>query len=432
LKIITTHSSTDFDAFASMTAATVIYPGAIPVLPGRVNPNVRAFLSIHKDRFPSMSPREVPFDKVHCLIVVDTNSWSRLDGMSPLRDRHDLEIHLWDHHQEPGDVVPTWQRCAPVGAATTLFVQELERRKTELSPIESTLFLAGIYEDTGNLTFPGTTAQDAKAVAYLLEHQADLVVLDTILRPTYGPRQKDILFEMLTRAKRVKIKGYRVSICKMEIEGNAHGLSLVVHMYRDILNVDAAFGIFTESRKNHTIVIGRSGVDSLNVGAMMRSMGGGGHPAAGSAMLKKVNPDAVVDWITELIRGNQGSSIRIADLMSFPVTTVSPSMRMQQVAALLREKGVSGMPVVEGQKVVGIISRRDLNKLKKPSLLDAPVKAFMSRDVVTITPEKSVPEATRLMVKHDIGRLPVVEDGRLIGIVTRSDAMTYYYDLLPE
>jgi CBS domain-containing protein len=56
----------------------------------------------------------------------------------------------------------------------------------------------------------------------------------------------------------------------------------------------------------------------------------------------------------------------------------------------------------------------------------------MSTNVVTIQPGKSPIQAARVMVRHDIGRLPVVESGKLIGIITRSDAMTYFYDLLPD
>ena len=78
------------------------------------------------------------------------------------------------------------------------------------------------------------------------------------------------------------------------------------------------------------------------------------------------------------------------------------------------------------------ISRRDFRRVKKDSQLKAPVKAFMTQTVRTIDPGKSPLEAARLMVKHDIGRLPVVEEGKIIGIITRSDAMLYFYDLLPD
>ena len=119
--------------------------------------------------------------------------------------------------------------------------------------------------------------------------------------------------------------------------------------------------------------------------------------------------------------------------MSFPVVTVTDDTPMQGVAELLRSKGFTGIPVVDGSnKLVGIISRRDFRRLRKESQLSAPVKAFMSRKVFTITPGESPKTAARMMVRNDIGRLPVVKDGELLGIVTRTDAMHYFYDLLPD
>jgi CBS domain-containing protein len=180
------------------------------------------------------------------------------------------------------------------------------------------------------------------------------------------------------------------------------------------------------------MVIARSNADGFDVGAIMRSMGGGGHPGAGSAVLKSVNPDAVEDMIRSLIEGNQQASVQISDLMSFPVYTVPPDASMKEVASILRKKGCTGVPVVDREKLVGIISRRDFKKIKKESQLKAPVKAFMNTNVMTISPGKSLMHAARLMVKHDIGRLPVVDNGGIIGILTRSDAMLYLYDLLPD
>jgi CBS domain-containing protein len=164
----------------------------------------------------------------------------------------------------------------------------------------------------------------------------------------------------------------------------------------------------------------------------MRRMGGGGHPRAGSAQIKGADPDAVEQRILELIRGNQQASVPISDLMSFPVHTVTPETRMEEVALMLRTKGITGIPVVNGERVVGMISRRDFRKMRKESQIKAPVRAFMATDVLTIAPDKSLTQAAQLMVQHDVGRLPVVDNGRVIGIITRSDLMRYFYDLLPD
>jgi nanoRNase/pAp phosphatase (c-di-AMP/oligoRNAs hydrolase) len=432
MQIVTTHKNTDFDGFASVIATTLLFPGSVAVLPKTLNPNVKGFLSIHKELFATHTPGDVDVKQVERLIVVDTNSWSRLDRMEPLRARKSLEIWVWDHHVEKGSIHAHRSCIEPVGATTSLLVRELQAKRKILTPMQATLLLAGIYEDTGNLTFPSTRAEDAYAAGWLLKRKADLNILSTFLKPAYSEKHKAILFKMLQNAKRSRVKGHSVSVNQLSIEGHVDGLAVVLRMYMEIMNVDAAFGVFFEPEKNRCMVIGRSQTDELDVGTIMRSMGGGGHPRAGSAQIRGTTPDAVGQWILELIKGHQQASVQISDLMSFPVHTVTAATRMEEVAMILRAKGVTGIPVVDKGTIVGMISRRDFRKMRKESQITSPVKAYMSTEVLSIAPSQSPMQAVQLMVQHDIGRLPVVEDGRLIGIITRSDVMRYYYDLLPD
>jgi tRNA nucleotidyltransferase (CCA-adding enzyme) len=432
MQIITTHKGADFDAAASVMAAKILYPEALAVLPKSLNPNVKAFLSIHKDVFDALTPHEIELEKVMRLIVVDTNKWGRLDQMDRLKKKKNLEIFLWDHHLSEGDIDATWKCEDAVGANITLLIRGIKQQNIELTPIQATLFLAGLYEDTGNLTFPATKAEDALAAAYLLQQGADLSVLSSFLRPAYGENQRKVLTRMLQSAKKTRLGSYQISFNQVNIDGYVNNLAVVVGMYREIFDVDVAFGIFVHKERGNIIVIGRSGTNGLDVGKIMRALGGGGHPAAGSALIKSINPDDVEQMIVGLISDNQQSTVQISDLMSYPVVTVSPDIRMTQVQAILGEKGHTGLPVLDEGRLVGIISKRDFRKAKKTSALKAPVRAFMTKNVTTIEPGSSPVQAARLMIQHDIGRLPVAENGRVIGIVTRSDTMRYFYNLLPE
>jgi len=432
MRIVTTHTNTDFDALASTIAATLLYPDAVPVLPGNLNPNVKAFLSIHKDLFHTVTSRDIDLDDVKSLIVVDVNRWERLDRISALKNKDGLEILLWDHHMIEGSIRPTWSCREETGATVTLLIRQLKEQRKILTPIQATLLLAGIYEDTGNLSFSSTTAEDAFAAGYLIERKADLTVLNTFLKPAYGEKQKDILFRMLQSAQRTHVGGHRICINRQQIEGHVDSLAVVVKMFREILNVDAAFGIFANKEKDRCIVIGRSDATGLDVGEVMRRLGGGGHHGAGSALLRAADPEVVEQFLTGLIDGEKHAVARVSDLMSFPVTAVSPTTTLRETAMLLREKGYSGFPVVENEKLVGVISRRDFRKIRGEKQLGLPVKAFMSTRLKTILPGKSPADAARMMVKHDIGRLPVIENGKIIGVMTRSDAMLYFYDLVPD
>ncbi|MEM5785753.1 MAG: CBS domain-containing protein [Syntrophobacteraceae bacterium] len=432
MQLIIPHKNVDFDALASLAAASMLYEGARPVLPTSVNQNVRSFLAIHKDLFSFEAVKNIDPQRVERLIVVDTNRWARLEGCKSLAQRRDLEIHLWDHHPGEGDIEAAWKCAEPIGATVTLLVEALKEKGIEFSTIHATLLLAGIYEDTGHLTFPTTTPRDLRAAAYLLEKHADLKVIQTILRPTYGPKQKEVLLQLLSDARRVDFNGFKMSVGKLDIEGFIPGLAEVVSMYRSVVNVDVAFGIFKDTQKDRCMVIGRSGIDSFDVGAVMRLMGGGGHSGAGSAMITSAPVGGVETWLLEAMKDYRQMPVQISDLMSFPVESVSPDAPVNEVSALLDRKNYSGMPVMDNGKLVGIISRRDINKLTTDAQRRSPVKAFMSRKVITVTPMHSVAEAMRTLIRNDIGRLPVVEDDRVIGIISRSDAMIYYYDLIPE
>ncbi|MBU0972948.1 MAG: CBS domain-containing protein [Proteobacteria bacterium] len=433
MKIITTHKGSDFDALASLAAAMILYPDAKPVLPGSVNANLKTFLSIHKDLFDFYSPEEIEYTEVDTLIVVDTHTWERLDQrMDGLKEKQDLKIIVWDHHVQ-GDMDIQEKTIKETGATITLLIQEIEKQRKLITPIQATLFLMGLYEDTGNLSFPSTLPEDAYAAGFLLDRKADLNILATFLKPAYSKRQKDILFDMVQKAERTELGGFSFSMSQLDITGRVQNLAMVVQMYREIVNVDVAFGIFRDIEQDKCMVIGRSSVDEINIGVIMRSMGGGGHPGAGSALLKGVNPATIQEMIIELVGGNQYSSVMLSDIMSYPVVTVKEDALVEEVAMVLRDLGCTGMPVVDkDENLVGVISRRDFKKIRKSKQMQSPIKAFMSRKLVTISHEKSAIEAARLMIKHDIGRIPVMQEGKLIGIITRSDAMLYFYDLLPD
>ncbi|MFN8188349.1 MAG: CBS domain-containing protein [Gaiellales bacterium] len=135
--------------------------------------------------------------------------------------------------------------------------------------------------------------------------------------------------------------------------------------------------------------------------------------------------------------------MKVSDVMRREIVTVAPETSLRDVAAVLSERGISGVPVVEGDAVLGIVSETDvlmkertpapkpeglLARLLGPRDPEAEAKLAartaseaMSSPAVTIEPGVSVPKAAALMVEHAVNRLPVVENGALVGIVTRAD-----------
>ena len=434
MQIITTHKNTDFDGLASVIAGTLLYPDAIGVIPKMVNPNVAQFLSTHKTAFNIVLPHEVEHALVDMLVIVDTDRWQRLDRMEKLKNRKDIAIHLWDHHLNGCDIEADWSCQEHIGATVTLFVREFRKRGIALSPLVSTVMLIGLYEDTGHLTYPSTRAEDAHAAAYLLENGADLHVASRFLNPPYEETQKEILFELMKVTDKRKINDHSVAVNIVRLDSKVTMLAGIVNMYRKIINADAVFVIFVSESEARSTVIARSGIDRIDVGAMMQAFGGGGHSGAGSATVKfkDFSPEALKNSIIQHIERDQKEVAKVSDIMSFPVTTVPPETSMREVHSLMAEQKIRGVLVVENGALLGIIVLWDFKKVKQEKQWDSPVKAFMARDITTIAPDALPSKAAQIMVGSNIGHLPVVHDGAVIGIVTRSDILTYYYDLLPE
>lgn len=100
--------------------------------------------------------------------------------------------------------------------------------------------------------------------------------------------------------------------------------------------------------------------------------------------------------------------------------TVRPSQSLREALAVMRAHEVSGVPVVEGDRPVGILTARDIRFEKN---LDQPVSALMTTELVTVSPGVSAEEARELLHRHRIEKLLVVEAGRLVGLITIKDLL---------
>jgi acetoin utilization protein AcuB len=124
-------------------------------------------------------------------------------------------------------------------------------------------------------------------------------------------------------------------------------------------------------------------------------------------------------------------SLTVRDVMVSDLVTVRPGETARHAYRLMRDHRFRHLPVVENGHLLGILSDRDLRPvLLSPTLGRARVRELMSEDVTTVTPDAPVEEAASLLVVKRIGCLPVVDEGRLVGIVTETDLLAVLVELL--
>lgn len=422
MEIITSHNALDFDGLASMVAASKLYPGATMVLSGTVSENIKQFMALYKDSLLIKTSKMIDLKEVSRLIIVDTANPKRLGQLHDLAIRPGIEYHIYDHHPVTADDLNgSVREVHNLGATTTILVEKIMDRKIAITPFDATILALGIYEDTGSLLFPSTTQRDAQAVAFLLSRRANLKVVANFIEQPFSGEQRMVLQSLLDSAQHHKINNVDIVIATYEGDGFIPGLDIVAHR---LLNMEASDAVFAIARMQGKVnVVGRSASSNLRVNEVLRGLGGSGQERAASAVIRGKNCQEVAGLILENIADKIRPAIIARDIMTTPVKTVALYRTMEEAGRIMLRYGHTGMPVVEGTKVVGMISRRDVDKAILHELGHAPVKGFMTTEVVSISPETPVSEIQRMVVEFDIGRLPVVERGRLVGIVSRTDIL---------
>lgn len=129
------------------------------------------------------------------------------------------------------------------------------------------------------------------------------------------------------------------------------------------------------------------------------------------------------------------TGMRVREWMSASPITVPPSLSVPEARELMQRRLIRHLPVVEGERLIGIVTDWDIRLSLPPSmgpltvweintrLARLTVGEVMTREVLTIAPDRPLEEAARVMLEHRIGALPVVEQGRLLGILTETDLL---------
>jgi tRNA nucleotidyltransferase (CCA-adding enzyme) len=422
VEIIVSHISPDFDALGAMVGARRLHPEGRIVLTGGLDRGVREFMTLHEEFLGTCEPREVDPEAVTRLVVVDTQSSERLGEIAAIARRPEVEVIVYDHHTNAvSDLRTTERHVRETGAVTTLLVEAIRARKLPITPIEATTMLLGIYQDTGSLLYAGTTPEDVEAAAFLLRSGARLEVCAAFLRGALTKEQRRLLNRLLAATEYPTIDGVTIAIALAPEGPYVAELAVLANKLADLVNAGVVFVLAAMESAVH--VVGRARSDAVDVAEVLTTLGGGGHARAASAVLKDLDLHSARDRVLAALEGRVFREATARAIMSTPPRFVRPESSVAQAYRQMVRYRHSGLCVLEHGKLVGIITRRDVDRARHHRLAHAPVKGFMTRDVVTARPETPVSGLEARMLEHDVGRLPIVEDDRVIGVVTRSDLL---------
>jgi tRNA nucleotidyltransferase (CCA-adding enzyme) len=436
MDLILCHTTADFDTLGAAVGLSRLLAGARVVLTGGAHPTVREFLALHRDEYALIERRSVRADQIRTVTVVDTQWRDRLGKAAEWLDLPDVEITVYDHHQDAaGDITAKKHHVEAVGATATLIAEQLQTAQISLTAAEATVMALGIHVDTGSLTFDHTTVRDAAALTWLMGQGANLRAIAEYVEPGLSPQLQDLLTTALDQIQIETIRGIAIASLLLPQEEYVQGLSQLASHLVDLTETNILLlavcypATDGEQRLNiiarlHGSSLAASQLEEINLGKLLEPLGGGGHSRAAAATLRTSEPKAVLAQLIEQVKAEIPHPPTARELMSSPVRTIRPETTIGEAQRILLRYGHSGLSVVDEQdQLVGVISRRDLDLALHHGFSHAPVKGYMATNLKTIAPDTPLSEIQSLMVTYDVGRLPVLDNQQLVGIVTRTDVL---------
>ncbi|POZ91399.1 hypothetical protein AA81_10430 [Petrotoga halophila DSM 16923] len=426
--IITTHKNADFDGFAACVAASLIYEDAIIVLEGEPQQNLKEFLNIYdipyekENDFIKNYQEEIKNHNFEKVVIVDTADINRIPEFIKSLIEQGIEVDIYDHHPELKEQnIKGNNYSKEVGSATTLVVQKLLESKIVLPDTYETLFLIAIHEDTGNFVFSTTTPLDHQISAELLKGGARIEEVEEFVSLEMTKEQKELFDKLYNNVQELTLEEITIHIAYSEINKFIGGLNVITHKLFETLTPDVLFVVVKMGKSIY--IVARSRIEEIDLNKILSLFGGGGHKKAGSAKTKGLRIQEVIDKIKKELKSSFVPVLKAKHIMSSPVRTILSFETVERAHELMFQTGHSGLPVISDNKLVGIVTKKDIEKAMKHGLKNAPVKAIMSTNLKVADVETSLNQVRRIMAEADIGRIPVLKDGILVGIITRTDLL---------
>jgi tRNA nucleotidyltransferase (CCA-adding enzyme) len=260
-------------------------------------------------------------------------------------------------------------------------------------------------------------------VADLLGRGVNLQVVSDFIFQFLNEEQRKLLNDLILSSYVLKIKGFQILISRSRTEKYLEGVALVTHRLMDLERMDAVFTVVEMGDRVH--MAARSIRQAIDVNHVMKFFGGGGHSTAASAVVKGMSLPEIENRLKKALQRSVIPQVKARDIMSHPVKTIEldDNITLNDAFESMSRNGHFNLPVVKEGRLVGIIDRTDVDKAKAHGYGNAPLSVYMSKPVITTQADASVFQLQNLMMEKGVSCLPIMEGEELTGIVTRQDVL---------
>ncbi|SPP63262.1 conserved hypothetical protein [Nitrospira lenta] len=319
-----------------------------------------------------------------------------------------------------------------VGATATMLIERVREAGVPLTSEEATVLALGLYDETGSFTYSSTTSRDLQAAAFLIDAGADLKLIEQTLHQPLDPNIVALLNDLLQHSEVHYLEGRKVLVATSTCDRGRVEAAEAVHQLAELEGVDAV--VVAVVNEEHVEVIGRSRTPEIDVGWIAQEFGGGGHAVAAAAIVKGQTLTEVKERLIHLLTQRYRPTLLAKDVMTKPVKTISGETTVSETERRMTHYGVNVLPVLDGKdRYAGLVSREEIQKALFHRLGKIPTADILQSDQFAAHSDTDFHTIKQAMLERNQRFVPILEGTRVVGVITRTDLLRAWHDdVLPS
>lgn len=370
--------------------------------------------------------REIPLSEVTRLIIVDTKNAERIGGFKELLSLPGVEVHVYDHHSPAKEDIKGRVMVLDTAGAVSTIFAEIIKERS--LPL-STL--------EATILCLGIY-QETGSLLFSSTTPRDLQAVAWLIRQGANLNiVSDFLKEEMSREEFALLNEIIKSLEEVVVQGirikigkgTMEGFGDVAHLAHQVMNMEEADAVvLLIGMADKILMVARSRVPEFDAAGIMSEFGGGGHPAAASATIKDLPFEIVEERLAAALRGHIRPARLVQDVMTTPVIVVQHISSIREAERVMTRYGVNALPVVKEGRYVGVITRGVIEKALFHGLGRNRCEDFATSDALTSEPGTPIAEVEKEMIEHNQRFVTVLSDGTIAGAVTRTDILRSLYE----
>jgi tRNA nucleotidyltransferase (CCA-adding enzyme) len=417
----------NLDALAAARCLMLLFPGSTLVRPQHLAPNAWD-MAQRSEWYRPVPLRELPVGRPLSLHLIGLFSARQFPELTEILNTsaHQITVYSW---QKPDFGVPFQHQIPRASSLTAFLAGGIPGFPRAIRPTDALLMQMGIAEETGLLVNKRVTPLDREIWHALQALALPTRVISNQIVCGLREGQRGLLRDLFKNSQNIEIQGHSMVLSLVRSHGNVQEMEPVMDAFWSREEPHFLIGGIIE--KHRTAVWARHRLPLPSLKTVFRALQPRVLHRWVVFSVKERNPETIRALIVQELWHGLSAEPCAEEIMISPPQCVDAGTSVAQTLETMRRFHLMGLLVTDKGNFAGVISRKDVDRAEHMNLLEAPIDSFMERNLPIVAPDTPVRVLRHIMAHHNLTRLPVVYQGKPLGIITSRELLRALPDPLP-